>query len=214
MMIYSTYIWNLVQALESATPVSCKTPATSIDSICPNNDPRKNKKFWKRIYSQQIAWFCLGLRTQNPVLKEVDLEPTPKRRSNKINRLRPRRNNKDQEETTQQKSSCIMQSELTNENPALREVDLEPTAERGTNRTEALMSLYLLSQSLPLKQSINRNWYKSTLIDPIKWSRTSKEINQIPKLHAVQHIKSNFLKVTNSINAHNWDYKWSRHTQI
>ena len=50
-----------------------------------------------------------------------------------------------------------MQSELTNENPALREVDLEPTAERGTNRTEALMSLYLLSQSLPLKQSINRN---------------------------------------------------------
>ena len=31
-------------ALESASPASCKTPATSIDSIWPNNQPRRNKK--------------------------------------------------------------------------------------------------------------------------------------------------------------------------
>ena len=48
-MIYLTYTWDLVQALESASPASCKAPATSIDSICPNNHPRRNKKSWKRI---------------------------------------------------------------------------------------------------------------------------------------------------------------------
>ena len=41
----------------------------------------------------------------------------------------------DQEERTQQKTSRIAQSRLTNENPALREVDSEPSAKRGTNRT-------------------------------------------------------------------------------
>ena len=29
-MKYSTYTWNLVQALESASPASCKTPATFV----------------------------------------------------------------------------------------------------------------------------------------------------------------------------------------
>ena len=48
----------------------------------------------------------------------------------------------DQEERTQQKASRIVKPGLTNENPALREVDLEPSAKRGTNRTEALVSLY------------------------------------------------------------------------
>ena len=33
----STYTWDLVRALESASPASCKTPATFIDSIRPNN---------------------------------------------------------------------------------------------------------------------------------------------------------------------------------
>ena len=32
-----------------------------------------------RLNSQQIVSYCLGLRTQNPGLKEVDLEPSPKR---------------------------------------------------------------------------------------------------------------------------------------
>ena len=57
----------------------------------------------------------LGLHTPNPGLRKVDLEPSPKRGSDKIHSLRPR---------TQQKTSRIVQPGHTNENPALREVDL------------------------------------------------------------------------------------------
>ena len=62
------------------------------------------------------------------------------------------------------------------------------------------MSLYSTSQSLPLKHSFNKVLNKSVLLNPIKSSRPWKEINQIPKLHALQHIKINFPKVINSIN--------------
>ena len=41
-----------------------------------------------RFNSQQIISYGLGLRTQNPRLKEVDLEPSPKRDSDKINMLK------------------------------------------------------------------------------------------------------------------------------
>ena len=34
---------------------------------------------------QQIILYCLGLCIQNPGLREVDLEPSPKRGSDKIN---------------------------------------------------------------------------------------------------------------------------------
>ena len=44
MIKYSTYTWNLVRALESASPASCKIAATFIDSICPNNKPEKGKE--------------------------------------------------------------------------------------------------------------------------------------------------------------------------
>ena len=44
MMKKSTYTLDLVRALESASHASCKTPATFIDSIRPNNQPGKNKK--------------------------------------------------------------------------------------------------------------------------------------------------------------------------
>ena len=97
--VNSTHTWDLVQALESASPASCKTPAKSIDSIRPNNHLRRNKKSEKRSNTQQIVSYCLGLRTQNPGLREVDLEPSPKRGSDKINSLRPRRKN-----TTENKS--------------------------------------------------------------------------------------------------------------
>ena len=75
MMKYSTYTWDLVWALESASPVSCKTPATFIDSIRPSINQKKAKN-------------CLGLHTQNPGLREVDLEPSPNRGSDKINMLK------------------------------------------------------------------------------------------------------------------------------
>ena len=41
-----------------------------------------------RFNLQQIVSYCLGLRTQNPGLREVDLEPSPKRGSEKINMLK------------------------------------------------------------------------------------------------------------------------------
>ena len=47
----------------------------------------------KRSNSQQIVLYCLGIRTQKPGLREADLEPSPKRGSDKTNRLRQRRKN-------------------------------------------------------------------------------------------------------------------------
>ena len=43
MMKYLTYAWDMVQALESASHACCKTPATLIDSIRPNNLPEEAK---------------------------------------------------------------------------------------------------------------------------------------------------------------------------
>ena len=44
MMKQSIYTWDLVRPLESASPASCKTPATFIDSIHPNNQAGKKNK--------------------------------------------------------------------------------------------------------------------------------------------------------------------------
>ena len=49
---------------------------------------KKAKKPEMRFNSQQIVSYCLGLRTQNPGLREVGLEPSPKRGSDKINMLK------------------------------------------------------------------------------------------------------------------------------
>ena len=43
MMVYWSYTWDLVEALQSASPASCKTPATFNNSICPNNHPARKK---------------------------------------------------------------------------------------------------------------------------------------------------------------------------
>ena len=82
------YTWDLVWALESASPASCKTPTTFIDSIRQKINQKKAKNPEMRFNSQQIVSYCLGLRTQNPGLREVDLEPSPKRGSDKINMLK------------------------------------------------------------------------------------------------------------------------------
>ena len=150
--------------------------------------------------------YCLGLHTQNPGLITVNLEPSPKRGSDKISRLIPKRKN-----ATESKFYSTVWTH--NKNPALREVNLEPRAKRGTDRTEALVSVYWSSQSLHLKQSFSRISCKITLVDSIKSFWTWNEINQIHKRHALQHIKANSPKTTNSINAYDWGYKWGRHTQ-
>ena len=84
----STYTWDLVRALQSASLASCKTPGTLIDSIRPNKKSEKIKNPEMRFKFQQILSYCLGLRTQNPGLRDVDLEPSPKRGSDKINMLK------------------------------------------------------------------------------------------------------------------------------
>ena len=52
---------------------------------------KETKNTIKRSNSQQIESYCLELHMQKPGLREVDLEPSPKRGNCKINRLRPRR---------------------------------------------------------------------------------------------------------------------------
>ena len=64
--------------------------------------------------------------------------------------------------------------------PALREVDLEPSAKRGANRTEALVSLYWLSRSLHPKEPPNETSHESTKVDPIRSSRTWKNLSKSP----------------------------------
>ena len=88
MMKCSTYTWDLVWALDSASPASCQTPATFIDSIRPKINQNKAINTEMRFNSKQIVSYCLGLRTENPGQGEVDLEPSPKRVSDKINMLK------------------------------------------------------------------------------------------------------------------------------
>ena len=88
-----------------------------------------------RFNSQQIVSYCLGLRTQNPGLSEVDLETSPKRGSDKINMLKSGRK-------TAKENNSYRTAWTQIWIPALREVELEPSAKRGANRTKALVSLY------------------------------------------------------------------------
>ena len=69
-----------------------------------NQEKTKNPEM--RSNFQQIVSYCLGLHTQNPGLREVDLEPSPKRGSDKINMQKQGRN-------TQKKASRIVQPGLT-----------------------------------------------------------------------------------------------------
>ena len=66
----------------------------------------KTKNSEMRSNFQQIVSYCLGLRAQNPRLREVDLEPSPKRGRDKINIWKLGIN-------TQKKASCIIQPGLT-----------------------------------------------------------------------------------------------------
>ena len=88
-----------------------------------------------RFNFQQIVLYCLGLHTQNPVLRQVDLEPSPKRGSDKINMVKQGRKTAEENKSYRTAWTHIWI-------PALRETDLEPSAKRGANRNKALVSLY------------------------------------------------------------------------
>ena len=77
---------------------------------------------------QQIISYWLSLHTQNPGLREIDLEPSPKKSSDKINMPKQGRN-------TWKKASRIVQPRLTygsrhlerqTWNPVLREEPIGP----------------------------------------------------------------------------------------
>ena len=138
---------------------------------------RKAKNPEMRFNSQQIILYCLDLPAQKPRLREVDLEPSLKRASDKINMLKWGR--KTPEENN---SYCTAWTHTWI--PAPREVDLEPSAKRGANRTKALVSLYWLSRSLHLKELPNQIPHKSTKVDPIRSSQTWKKSDQISKSYA------------------------------
>ena len=77
----------------------------------------------------------LGLCTKNPGLREVDLDPSPKTGSGKINMHKQGRNN--------QKESNWYQTAWTQIwIPALREFNLQPSSKGGTNGTRALVRRY------------------------------------------------------------------------
>ena len=82
--------------------------------------------------SYRTAW---SLHTQKPGLREVDLEPSPKTGSDKINMQKKGRN-------TQKKSKSYDTAWIHLWIPALRGLYLEPNAKRGSNRSRALVSLY------------------------------------------------------------------------
>ena len=70
------------------------------------NNQEKTKNPEMRSNFQQIASHCLSLHTQNPGLRDVNLDPSPKRGSDKINMQKQERN-------TQKKGSCIVQPGFT-----------------------------------------------------------------------------------------------------
>ena len=80
-MKYSTYLWDLDQPL-SQHPLPCAwhQPNLMIPLTKTINKKKRTKKRTKnqemRLYSQKIVSYCLGLRTQNPGLKEADLGPS------------------------------------------------------------------------------------------------------------------------------------------
>ena len=96
---------------------------------------------------------------------------------------------------------------------AVRDVDLETSAKRGTNKTRALVSLYWSFWILHLKQSPNQISCKSTKVSSVKLHLTWKKSDQIPQSYALQHIKTIFPKTTKSTMTHDCSYKWGCHTK-
>ena len=95
---------------------------------------KKTKNPEMRSNSQQIISYCLGIRTQNPGLREVDLKRSLRE---VVTRLTSETRKKHPKE---RKSYRTAGTHIWI--PVLREVDLEPSAKRGTNSTRALVSLY------------------------------------------------------------------------
>ena len=83
----STHIWDLIGALKSTSPVSCRNHSYPL-ILFTQTINQKETHDQDMFNSKKIASYPHGLRTQNPGIREVGLEPSPKRGSAKINLLR------------------------------------------------------------------------------------------------------------------------------
>ena len=83
----------MVRALESPPPASCKTASTSIDTIHPKNQPRKSKNSYEKSKPPRNCIKLSRPMYTKPRAESVDLEPSPKTGSDKINMLRQRKKN-------------------------------------------------------------------------------------------------------------------------
>ena len=102
---------NLHLGSGAGSSVSIPSLEQGISSIYwfypPKESARKRTKNREMISnSLQIILLCLSLRTQNPGLREVDLEPSPMKGGDKINILKQGRN-------TVKKASHFSQPRLT-----------------------------------------------------------------------------------------------------
>ena len=179
---YSTHTCDLARALESASSASWKTPATSIDFTRPNNHPWRNEKSWKKIKLPKIVCYCLHLHKQNPELREADLEQNSQRGSDKIYRLRPRRIN-----TTENK---LYRTVWTHKQvPSTQRGRLGTQCQEGNWKNQSPSEPLLIVSKSASESFLQHSLNQSTLVNPIKFSQTWKETNQIPKFHAPQHIQ-------------------------
>ena len=194
-MKYSTYNWDLVQALVSVSTASCKTPAPFIDSIHPNINQKKSKtpEIWWN--SQQIRSYCLGLYTQNPALREVVA------RSICWNK----------EEQPQKKTNCIIEhkliyvsqhSERNSWNWMLRQ---EPTGPEPCWAFTDLVEACILN-SLPTKSHASQPG--QTLSDCFE---LEKSLTKSSILFSIS--KQTFPKLQGQLNSHDWSCKWDCHTE-
>ena len=83
----STHIWDLIGAFNSTSPVSCRNHSYPL-ILFTQTINQKETHDQDMFNSKKIASYPHGLRTQNPGIREVSLETSPKRGSAKINLLR------------------------------------------------------------------------------------------------------------------------------
>ena len=134
MMKYLIYTWDLVWALESASPCLLQE-SSHIYWFHPSKQTEKSKEPRNEILLSinriVVPW-------------STNTEPRTKRGTDKINMLKQGRKTAEENKSYRTAWTHIWI-------PALRETDLEPSAKRGANRNKTLVSLYWSSRSLHRK---------------------------------------------------------------
>ena len=177
----------------------------------PKKSTWKKERIEIRINFQKSELNCPGLHTQYPGLKEVGLKSNLNSSRDKIKFLRQERLG------------------LTHKNPALREIDLEPSAKTGTYWSKVLVTLYwyfLNWYSLHARLNSHydawgfkkRTEFASTTASQPNFIHTNpsgpyKIVSNLRRAPQNTHLKSNSPIAINSTNTHDWSYQWIQHTQ-